>query len=153
LAALDGLDIGDQRMKMPTSMGLSDDLLVQPALVIFNREEQDNSLIGAELQRAGGPRDTGQEALYSSMATAATAGAETASLNAPKQSTLLLPGGKGNACKSRLPSATGGANLSASPRRRPNARHATPLPARSTLTAGPCSISLHPTVGRSFSRA
>ncbi len=39
------------------------------------------------------------------------------------------------------------------PRRRPNGRHATPLPARSTLTAGPCSNSLHPTVGRSFSRA
>jgi hypothetical protein len=34
------------------------------------------------------------------MATTATAGLETASLNAPKQLTLLPLGGKGNACKS-----------------------------------------------------
>ena len=37
-------------------------------------------------------------------------------------------------------------------RRRPHGRHATALPVRSTLTAGPCSNSLHPTVGGSSVR-
>ena len=70
------------------------------------------------------------------------------------QSPGLHPSGcQGNACKPRFSSASGGANLCASTRRRPDGRNATALPARSTLTAGPCSNSLHPTVGRSFSRA
>ena len=47
---------------------------------------------------------------------------------AAKQSTLLPLGGKGNACKRRLPGARAGANLCSTTRRRPNGRHATPLP-------------------------
>ena len=73
----------------------------------------------------------------------------------PRQiiSKLLLPSPKGNAWNSRLRSAMGGATVWTSTKEAPDGRHATPLPVRSTLTAGPCSNSLHPTVGRSFSRA
>ena len=52
--------------------------------------------------------------MHAAMATTATAGAEIGPLNTPKQPTLLLLGRQGNACKSRLPSASGGANLCAS---------------------------------------
>jgi hypothetical protein len=67
--------------------------------------------------------------------------------------TLLPLSPKGNAWNSRLRSAMGGATVWTSTKEAPDGRHATPLPVRSTLTAGPCSSSLHPTVGRSFSRA
>ncbi len=57
--------------------------------------------------------------MHAAMATTATAGAEMRTLNTPKQPTLLLLGRQGNACKSRLPSASGGANLCASTKEAP----------------------------------
>ena len=57
--------------------------------------------------------------MHAAMATTATAGAEMGTLNTPKQPTLLLLGRQGNACKSRLPSASGGANLCASTKEAP----------------------------------
>jgi hypothetical protein len=69
--------------------------------------------------------------------------------------TLLPPRVQGNACKGRLcgaasranlfPSTQGGADRWLKPHRSTEPKH--------SLTAGPCSNSLHPTVGGSFSRA
>ena len=57
--------------------------------------------------------------MHAAMATTATAGAAIGPLNTPKQPTLLPPSSQGNACKSRLPSAMGGANLDASTKEAP----------------------------------
>jgi hypothetical protein len=57
--------------------------------------------------------------VHAAMATTATAGAAIGPLNLPKQPTLLPLGRQGNACKSRLPSASGGANLYASTKEAP----------------------------------
>ncbi len=53
------------------------------------------------------------------MATTATAGAAIGPLNTPKHPTLLPLSPLGNACKSRLLSAIGGANLDASTKEAP----------------------------------
>ena len=57
--------------------------------------------------------------MHAAMATTATPGAAIGPLNTPKQPTLLLLGRQGNACKSRLPSASGVANLCASTKEAP----------------------------------
>ena len=57
--------------------------------------------------------------MHAAMASTTTAGAEIGPLNAPKQTTLLPLGRQGNACKSRLPSAMGGANLGPSTKEAP----------------------------------
>ncbi len=49
--------------------------------------------------------------MHTAMASNATAGAEIGPLSTPKQPTLLPLSPQGNACKSRLPGASGGANL------------------------------------------
>jgi hypothetical protein len=58
--------------------------------------------------------------MRAAMAAAATTADGGSALKGGAKPTNLLPlGGQGNACKSRLPSASGGANLSASPKEAP----------------------------------
>ncbi len=57
--------------------------------------------------------------MHAAMATTATAGAAIGPLNTPKQPNLLPFERQGNACKSRLPSASGGAILCASTKEAP----------------------------------
>ena len=53
LAAVAGLEIADQHRKVPVSAELGDDLLIQPALVVLDRQEQVGALLGGELKNAG----------------------------------------------------------------------------------------------------
>jgi hypothetical protein len=49
LAALSGLEIADQHRKVPVSAERGDVLLIQPALVVIDRQEQTGALFGGEL--------------------------------------------------------------------------------------------------------
>lgn len=53
LAAMTGLEIADHHREVPVSAELGDDLLIQPALVVFDRQEQVGALLGGELKNAG----------------------------------------------------------------------------------------------------
>ena len=53
LAAVAGLEIADHHRKVPVSAELGDDLLIQPALVVLDRQEQVGALLGGELKNAG----------------------------------------------------------------------------------------------------
>ena len=53
LAAMAGLEVADHHREMPDSAELGDDLLIQPALVVFDRQEQVGALLGGELKNAG----------------------------------------------------------------------------------------------------
>jgi len=53
LAAMAGLDIADFNREMPVAAELGDDLLVKPALVVFDRQEQVGALLGGELKNTG----------------------------------------------------------------------------------------------------
>jgi len=53
LAAMPGLEIADHHREVPVSAELGDDLLIQPALVVFDRQEQVGALLGGELKNAG----------------------------------------------------------------------------------------------------
>ena len=53
LAAMAGLDIADLHWEMPVAEELGDDLPIQPALVLFDRQEQVGALLGGELKNAG----------------------------------------------------------------------------------------------------
>lgn len=53
LAAMAGLVIADLNREMPVATELRDDLLIQPALVVFDRQEQVGALLGGELKNAG----------------------------------------------------------------------------------------------------
>ena len=46
-------DIADQYWKVPVAAEQGDDLLIQPALVLFDRQEQVGALLGGELKNAG----------------------------------------------------------------------------------------------------
>jgi len=48
-----GLDIADFNREMPVAAELGDDLLVKPALVVFDRQEQVGALLGGELKNTG----------------------------------------------------------------------------------------------------
>jgi hypothetical protein len=48
-----GLDIADLNREVTTAAELSDDLLVEPALVVPGRQEQVGALLGGELKKAG----------------------------------------------------------------------------------------------------
>lgn len=52
-AAMAGLDIAYHYRKVPVAAELGDDLLIQPALVVFDRQEQVGALLGGELKNAG----------------------------------------------------------------------------------------------------
>ena len=53
LAAMAGLKIADLNREVPVATELGDDLLVQPALVVLDRQEQVGALLGGELKNAG----------------------------------------------------------------------------------------------------
>ena len=53
LAAMAGLVIAYFNREMPVAAELRDDLLVKPALVVFDRQEQAGALLGGELKNAG----------------------------------------------------------------------------------------------------
>ena len=53
LAAMTGLEIADHHREVPVATELGDDLLIQPALVVFDRQEQVGALLGGELKNAG----------------------------------------------------------------------------------------------------
>jgi len=53
LAAMAGLEIADLHWEVPVAAELGDDLLIQPALVVFDRQEQVGALLGGELKNAG----------------------------------------------------------------------------------------------------
>jgi len=53
LAAMAGLEIADLHWEVPVAVELGDDLLIQPALVVFDRQEQVGALLGGELKNAG----------------------------------------------------------------------------------------------------
>jgi hypothetical protein len=46
-------DIADQYWKVPVAAELGNDLLIQPALVVLDRQEQVGALLGGELKNAG----------------------------------------------------------------------------------------------------
>jgi len=48
-----GLDIADLNREVAVAAELGDDLLIQPALVVFDRQEQVGALLGGELKNAG----------------------------------------------------------------------------------------------------
>jgi len=48
-----GIEIADYNREVPVSAELGDDLLKQPALVLFDRQEQVGALLGGELKNAG----------------------------------------------------------------------------------------------------
>ena len=49
LAAMTSLELADHHREVPVSAELGDDLLIQPALVVFDRQEQVGALFGGEL--------------------------------------------------------------------------------------------------------
>ena len=49
-AAMAGLDIGDDNREVPVAAELGEHLLMQPALVVFDRQEQVGALLGGELK-------------------------------------------------------------------------------------------------------
>ena len=53
LPAMAGLEIADHNRKVPVSAELGDDLLMQTALVLFDRQQQVGALLGGELKNAG----------------------------------------------------------------------------------------------------
>jgi len=53
LAAMSSLKIADHHREVPVATELGDDLLIQPALVVFDRQEQVGALLGGELKNAG----------------------------------------------------------------------------------------------------
>jgi hypothetical protein len=53
LAAMAGLKIADLNREVPVATELGDDLLIQPALVVFDCQEQVGALLGGELKNAG----------------------------------------------------------------------------------------------------
>ena len=53
LAAMAGLEIADLHWEVPVAAELGDDLLIQPALVVFDCQEQVGALLGGELKNAG----------------------------------------------------------------------------------------------------
>ena len=53
LAAMAGLERADVYWKVPVAAELSDDLLIQPALVVLDRQEQVGALLLGELKNAG----------------------------------------------------------------------------------------------------
>ena len=48
-----GLEIADLNWEVAVAAELGDDLLIQPALVVFDRQEQVGALLGGELKNAG----------------------------------------------------------------------------------------------------
>lgn len=50
--AIAALEIADHQREMPVAAELGDDLLVEPALVIVNRQDQVGPLLGGELINA-----------------------------------------------------------------------------------------------------
>ena len=52
-AAMAGLEIADLNWEVAVAAELGDDLLIQPALVVFDRQEQVGALLGGELKNAG----------------------------------------------------------------------------------------------------
>ncbi len=48
-----GLRIADLNREVPVATELGDDLAIQPALVVFDRQEQVGALLGGELKNAG----------------------------------------------------------------------------------------------------
>ena len=53
LTSMAGLEIADLNREVTTAAELSDDLLVEPALVVLDRQEQVGALLGGELKNAG----------------------------------------------------------------------------------------------------
>ena len=53
IATMAGIEIADYNREVPVSAELGDDLLKQPALVLFDRQEQVGALLGGELKKAG----------------------------------------------------------------------------------------------------
>ena len=53
LAAMAVVDIADHHREVPVTAELGEDLLIQPALVVFDRQEQVGALLGGELKNAG----------------------------------------------------------------------------------------------------
>ena len=53
LAAMSIVVIADHHREVPVSTELGNDLLIQPALVVFDRQEQVGALLGGELKNAG----------------------------------------------------------------------------------------------------
>jgi hypothetical protein len=53
IATMAGIAIADRHRKVPVSAELGDDLLMQTALVLFDRQEQVGALLGGELKNAG----------------------------------------------------------------------------------------------------
>lgn len=51
--AMASLEIADRNREVAVATELEDDLLVQPALVVFDRQEQVGALLGGELKNAG----------------------------------------------------------------------------------------------------
>ena len=52
-AAMASLNIADLNREVAVAAELGDDLLIQPALVVFDRQEQVGALLGGELKNAG----------------------------------------------------------------------------------------------------
>ena len=52
-AAMAGLDIADLNREVAVAAELGEDLLIQPALVVFDRQKQVGALLGGELKNAG----------------------------------------------------------------------------------------------------
>lgn len=53
LAAMTGLDIADHHWEVTATAELRQDLLIQPALVVLDRQEQVGALLDGELKNAG----------------------------------------------------------------------------------------------------
>jgi hypothetical protein len=53
LAAMAGLNIADLNREVPVPAEQGNDLLIQPALVLFDRQEQVGALLGGELKNTG----------------------------------------------------------------------------------------------------
>ena len=53
LAAMTSIDIADHYREVPVPAELGNDLLIQPALVVLDRQEQVGALLGGELNNAG----------------------------------------------------------------------------------------------------
>jgi hypothetical protein len=53
LAAMAVVDIADHHREVPMAAELGNDLLIQPALVVFDRQEQVGALLGSKLKNAG----------------------------------------------------------------------------------------------------
>ncbi len=53
LTAMSGIKVVDHHGEVPEATEVKDDLLVQPALVVFGRQEQVGALHGGELKNAG----------------------------------------------------------------------------------------------------